>query len=129
MLRTSWEIHMAKKHIPQLPKTNGTDKDMEPAGINFSRATDFKAVYANFARVNFNAFEISVLFGYAGVDPERQEKVSVEMTTRVILDAIEAKLLVQMLSNAIYHYEKKYGEVVIPDDVKLPVDATKMEGV
>jgi hypothetical protein len=45
------------------------------------------------------------------------------MTTRVTIDVIEAKLLIQMLTSTINNYEAKYGKVAIPDDVKIPTEA------
>jgi hypothetical protein len=116
---------MSKK--PQEPKTNGADA-VKLAELPFVRSAEFKSIYANFARINFNAFEVSMLFGHAGVMPEKQDTATVEMTARVTLSVIEAKLLMQMLNSTIENFEKKYGRVTIPDDVKLPVER-KTEGV
>lgn len=115
-------------HLQQAHKTNGTDNPAIPV---FVRSADFRAHYANFVRVNFNAFDVSMLFGQAAVAPERQDQVAIEMTTRVTFDVIEAKLIIQMLTNTVTAYEKKYGIVAIPDDVKLPQagEEGKTEGV
>jgi len=118
---------MPKKQ-PQRLKSNGANTATKPAEVAFVRAADFRSIYANFVRVNFNAFEVSVLFGHAGVIPEQQDRVAVEMTTRVTMDVIEAKLLIQMLTSTITNFENKYGQVAIPDDVKLPLEG-KAEGV
>jgi hypothetical protein len=119
---------MPKKQTQQQPKSKGSNTEKQPAGVTFVRSADFKPIYTNFARVNFNAFEVSVLFGHAAVMPEQQEKVAVEMTTRVTMSAVEAKLLIQMMTTVMAGFEKKYGQVVIPDDVKLPLDG-KVDGV
>lgn len=90
--------------------------------LSFVRSEKFTSVYANFARINFTAFEVSMLFGHGGVNPEQHDKVVVEMSARVTLSIIEAKLLLQMLTTTISNFEDKYGTVAIPDDVKLPTD-------
>jgi Protein of unknown function (DUF3467) len=111
---------MAKKQT-QLPhKNNGTNAAKSVEGLNFVRTPEFRSIYANYIRVNFNPFEISILFGQAGVLPEKQDTVAIEMTSRVTMDVIEAKLLHQMLTRTIVNFESKYGHVAIPDDVKLP---------
>jgi Protein of unknown function (DUF3467) len=111
--------------MPKKPH-DGVEKT-ENASVTFVRSADFTSVYANYARVNFNPFEISVLFGHAAVVPEQQDKVAIEITTRVTMGAVEAKLLIQMLTNIVGGFEKKYGRVAIPEDVRLPVEVT-MEG-
>jgi hypothetical protein len=111
---------------PSVPKVNGADTPKTPE-IAFVRSADFISVYANFIRINFNAFEVAILFGQAGVIPERQEAFAVDMKARVALSLIEAKLLIEMLTNTVDKFEKKYGTVSIPDDVKLPVEG-KAEG-
>jgi hypothetical protein len=114
-----------QEQLPRPPKSNGADTVKQPEGATFVRAAEFKSNYANYARVNFSPFEVSILFGHAGVIPEQQDRIAIEMTTRVIMDVIEAKLLIQMLTNTITAFEDKYGQVAIPDDVKLPlVDKT-----
>jgi hypothetical protein len=56
-----------------------------------------------------------------GVAPEDPQKVVAEMIASVTLNPIEAKLLIQMLTTTVKNFEEKYGAIVIPDDVRLPV--------
>jgi uncharacterized protein DUF3467 len=64
------------------------------------------AVYANYFEVGHNAFEFLIDFGQFQPDAG-----SVQMHSRMVTGPVHAKLLAQLLSQAISRFEAEHGEL------------------
>lgn len=95
------------------------NKNPKPSPV-IKKAADFKSIYANFAQVHYTGFDMSLTFGDGSYTPDSQNTL-IELHTRVVMTIIEAKLVHQMLTEQIRVYEKKYGTVEIPEDLKLDI--------
>jgi hypothetical protein len=64
------------------------------------------AVYANYFEVGHNAFEFLIDFGQF-----QPESKSVRMHSRMVSGPVHAKLLAQLLADAITRFEAEHGEI------------------
>lgn len=87
----------------------------KPAGkVQVQIPANLEPIYANFALITNSASEIVIDF--AQVMPQVP---TARVRSRVVLTALNAKLVLRALSERMKRYEEQYGEVVIPEGTGL----------
>ena len=84
------------------------------ARLNVELPNDLEEIYANLTMISHSASEI--IMDFARVMPN---KPKARIHSRIVMTPINAKLLNQALADNLRKFEAKYGEIVIPDNVKL----------
>jgi hypothetical protein len=71
------------------------------------------AVYSNVSRVAVGpqAEEVIVDFGVMAQDPQKQDSLVMDISTKVYLSAYAAKKLALTLSQAVQRYEQQFGSI------------------
>ncbi len=80
-----------------------------PQQINIELPGDLEAVYSNFAIINHSASEIIVDF--ARLLPNVPKA---KVYTRIVMTPLNARLLLQALTDNLGKYEERYGEIRMP---------------
>jgi hypothetical protein len=78
----------------------------------FSRAPDFRSIYANWVQATFSPHDISMMVGESF--QTGPQIVGVEHKARIIFSPLEGKLLSVILRKIVETYETQFGEIVVP---------------
>ncbi len=83
---------------------------MKAENLAYKEREKFEGRYANYFKVGYNAFEFILDFGqlYA-------ENDDVKFFTRIIINPISAKNLIEVLQESIAQYEQIHGTIKIQD--------------
>jgi len=88
--------------------------DQKPKRINIELPADLEAVYANLTLISHSASEIIVDFARA-----MPNKPKARIHSRIVMTPMNAKLLYYALADNLKKFETKYGEINIPDNIRL----------
>jgi len=91
-----------------------------PENMRFVKASDFRAVYANWVQGTFTPYDISLVVGeaYPSVELEEEKRVvEVNQRLRVVFSPLEAKMAMAILHQAIRGYEEQFGTIDIPGPI------------
>ncbi len=86
----------------------------QPARLPVKLPSDLKPHYANLAMITNSASEI--VFDFAQVMPRVAHAT---VSARVIMTALNAKLLLRALTDHMARYEDKFGEIDLPEKTHL----------
>ncbi len=105
----------SEKEAPQQPK------------VSFREAPDFKSIYVNWIQTATSQLEIVMIVAEMHpLGPEMHPLgpggIEVEQKARVMMHPLQAKIVVEMLQNAIRSYEENYGEIKIPGGILAQVE-------
>jgi hypothetical protein len=94
-----------------------------PQQINIELPADLEAVYSNFAIINHSPSEIVIDF--ARLLPNVPKA---RVYGRVIMTPLNAKLLLAALQDNLSKFEKRFGEIHMPDDISFQAPPGLFEG-
>jgi hypothetical protein len=94
-----------------------------PQQINIELPADLDAVYSNFAIINHSPSEIVIDF--ARILPNVPKG---KVHARVILTPLNAKLLLQALSDNLDKYQERFGEIHLPNEASFQAPPGLFEG-
>lgn len=85
-----------------------------------SRSKRLEGRYANYFEVGHNAFEF--IFDFGQYHPENEDA---HMHTRIVTGPVYAKLLAELLKDAVDRFESEHGVIQPADDDLDPVEVVK----
>ena len=106
-----------------MAKSNSIVKNVEFEEIKaqklpiFKKAADFRSIYANNGNFAVTAFDFAIDFGQV-VTVENGTPV-VEQSVRVLMSPLHAKVFAIFLMQNVASYEKKFGELVLPNEARV----------
>jgi hypothetical protein len=83
------------------------------------QAPDFKFIYTNHIQTTFSPLDVALIL--AEVVASEKGTWLIETKARVLMAPAEAKILKALLTNLIKAYEEKFGEIVLPPDMQVPM--------
>ena len=91
----------------KLPDVTWDDKNMQ-------------TTYANVVNMSSTREEVSVFFGTNQTwNFQEQNKVTIELTNRIVLNPFAAKRLLVLLNRIVTEYEKRFGTLTIDGDAEV----------
>lgn len=101
---------LERRSKPQGPEKDG--KENAPSGVSAHwNASAMKQSYANICNVTSTREEVSLLFGMNRPWQEKEGKVTVDLTDRIILNPYTAKRFSAVLKRVIREYEARFGQI------------------
>jgi len=85
-----------------------------------SKSSPLEGRYANYFEVGHNAFEF--IFDFGQYHPENEGAC---MHSRIVTGPVYAKLLAELLCDAVMRYETEHGEIQPAEDELDPVELVK----
>lgn len=82
------------------------------------RATDFHSIYVNNIQFGFTRFDFQMVFSQVEISRDTEYENTIKETVCATMAAGYAKALLADLTAVLDKYESKYGEILIPPDLK-----------
>lgn len=71
--------------------------------------SNMKTSYSNVCNVSSTREEVVLLFGTQEIRHSAQKEVRVQLSDRIILNPLAAKMLAQLLAGVVAEYERRFG--------------------